>query len=179
MLATMRFLILCTHNSARSQMGEGWLRYHAASLGLPLEIVSAGVRATRVQPEAVQVMAELGIDLTLQTSKALGDLTLGDLALGDLALGELPRPLKFGAVITVSSTAAGAFGDMTELYSPGVVRRHYPFEDPSGGGLDRWRELRRQINVQMQGVAQALASGAPLPPSREYAEPLGAVARAG
>ncbi|GGR14886.1 arsenate reductase ArsC [Deinococcus ruber] len=152
----MLVLILCTHNSARSQMGEGWLRYHASALGLKLDIVSAGTAATRVQPEAVQVMAELGIDLTLQTSKALSD---------------LPRPLEFDVVITVSATAA----EHAPEFPPHTVRRHYPFEDPSGGTLDRWRELRRQINVQMQQVAQALATGQALPPSRAHAEPLGMV----
>ena len=101
-------------------------------------------------------MAELGIDLTLQTSKALSD---------------LPRPLDFDVVLTVSSTAA----EHAPIFAPQTVRRHYPFEDPTGGPLDRWRELRRQINGQMQQVAQALASGQALPPSRAHAEELGMV----
>ena len=156
MLACMLVLILCTHNSARSQMAEGWLRYHAAALGLKLDVVSAGTEATRVQQGAVQVMAELGIDLTLQTSKALSD---------------LPRPLAFDVVLTVSQTAAEA----APIFPPRTVRQHYPFEDPTGGPLDRWRELRRQINGQMQQVAQALANGQALPPSRAHAEALGMV----
>ncbi|WP_425146163.1 arsenate reductase ArsC [Deinococcus sp.] len=149
----MRLLILCTHNSARSQMAEGWLRYHAAELGLKLDIVSAGMEATRVQPQAVQVMAELGVDLTLHGSKALW---------------ELPRPLAFDCVITVSRSAA----DSSPEFGPGTVQRHYPFEDPSGGPLDGWRELRRQLNAQMLRVAQALSAGEPLPPSYEVAQPL-------
>lgn len=58
----MRLLVLCTHNSARSQMAEGWIRFHAHSLGLRPEVYSAGTEKTRVKPEAIQVMAEVGID---------------------------------------------------------------------------------------------------------------------
>jgi arsenate reductase (thioredoxin) len=48
----MRLLVLCTHNSARSQMMEGWLRHHAAARGLMAEVWSAGTEKTFVKPEA-------------------------------------------------------------------------------------------------------------------------------
>lgn len=69
----MRILVLCTHNSARSQMAEGWLRHHAREAGLDAEVHSAGTEATRVKPEAIEAMRELGIDISSHASKTLYD----------------------------------------------------------------------------------------------------------
>ena len=63
-----RVLFLCTHNSARSQMAEGLLRDMA---GDRFEVFSAGTEATRVRPEAISVMAEMGVDISAQESKTL------------------------------------------------------------------------------------------------------------
>ncbi|NYT02186.1 MAG: arsenate reductase ArsC [Methanosarcinales archaeon] len=65
--AKERVLFLCTHNSARSQMAEGLLQ---AMYGDRYEACSAGVEATRVDPRAVEVMGELGIDISGQRSKS-------------------------------------------------------------------------------------------------------------
>ena len=61
-----RVLILCTGNSARSQMAEGLLRHDA---GDRFEVESAGTRPGRVRPEAIAVMKELGIDISSHRSK--------------------------------------------------------------------------------------------------------------
>jgi arsenate reductase len=63
-----RVLFLCAHNSARSQMAEGYLRSFAPHR---FEVQSAGTRATRVHPLAVAVMREAGIDISEQTSKSV------------------------------------------------------------------------------------------------------------
>ena len=63
-----RVLFLCTHNSARSQMAEGILRHLA---GDRFEVYSTGTEATFVRPEALSVMAELGIDISGQESETL------------------------------------------------------------------------------------------------------------
>lgn len=63
-----RVLFLCTHNSARSQMAEGLLRGMAEDR---FEVFSAGTEATRVRPEAISVMAEIGLDISAQKSEAL------------------------------------------------------------------------------------------------------------
>jgi arsenate reductase (thioredoxin) len=64
----VRVLILCTGNSARSQMAEGLLRDMA---GDRIEVTSAGVAPTHVRPEAIQVMKEIGIDISKHRSKSI------------------------------------------------------------------------------------------------------------
>ena len=61
-----RVLILCTGNSARSQMAEGLLRHEA---GVRFEVQSAGTKPSQVRPEAITVMKELGIDISGHRSK--------------------------------------------------------------------------------------------------------------
>ena len=84
-------LFICTHNSARSQMAEGWLRDGVRRDGIDAEIWSAGTEATRVKREAVEVMDEVGIDLSGHASKTLW---------------EVPDPWRFDLVITVCDAAA-------------------------------------------------------------------------
>lgn len=61
-----RVLFVCTENSCRSQMAEGFLRRHA---GDRFDVYSAGARPTRLDPMAVEVMQEIGIDISGQHSK--------------------------------------------------------------------------------------------------------------
>lgn len=143
-----RVLILCTHNSARSQMGEGLLRRAAQRLELPLEVHSAGTEATLVKDGAKQVMAELGVDLSRHTSKTLHD---------------LPDPQNFDYVITVCDSA----NDACPVYPGHTERLHYPFRDPSGGSLKLWREVRDQMDRQFTAFAGALAAGQAVPPSSD------------
>lgn len=143
-----RVLILCTHNSARSQMGEGLLRHAAGELGLPLEVHSAGTAATFVKEPARAVMAELGIDLSGHTSKTLH---------------AVPDAQNFDLVITVCDSALEA----CPVYPAKTERRHYPFRDPSGGSLALWREVRDQMRERLAAVARALQSGEAAPPSQD------------
>jgi arsenate reductase len=69
-----RVLFLCSHNSARSQMAEGFLR---AAAGERFEVQSAGTRATRVHPLAVAVMREAGVDISKQRSKSVDEVGEG------------------------------------------------------------------------------------------------------
>ncbi len=64
-------LFLCTHNSCRSQMAEGLLRHLA---GDRFEVASAGAQATRVHPDAIRVMKEIGIDISTHRSKDAAEL---------------------------------------------------------------------------------------------------------
>lgn len=144
----LRVLILCTHNSARSQMAEGLTRKAAQDLGLSLDVLSAGTEATSVKPNAIAVMAELGIDLSQNTSKTLFD---------------LPDPWNFEYVVTVCDSAAEA----CPTYLTKTTMRHYPFVDPSSGSLDRWRAVRDQLEVQFTAFVQALKDNQPVPASYE------------
>ena len=143
-----RVLILCTHNSARSQMAEALMREAARQAELELDVHSAGTEATRVKDDAKTVMAEVGLDLSTHTSKTLYD---------------VPNPQNFDAVITVCDSAAEA----CPVYPGQTVRRHYPFMDPSGGSLERWRAVRDQLQQQFSQVVEAVKSGQDLPPSYE------------
>jgi arsenate reductase len=69
-MSRQRVLFLCTHNSARSQMAEAILR---SMRGDRFEVASAGIQKTFVHPLAVQVMGEIGIDLTGHTSKTVDE----------------------------------------------------------------------------------------------------------
>lgn len=143
-----RVLILCTHNSARSQMAEALTRDAARRLGVPLEVHSAGTEATRVKNDAITVMNELGLDLSTHTSKTLWD---------------VPDAQNFDYVVTVCDSAAEA----CPVYPGQTTRRHYPFVDPSGGSLDRWRAVRDQLRVQFEAFVLALKDGRDAPPTYE------------
>jgi arsenate reductase len=121
-MTKQRVLFVCTHNSARSQMAEGLLR---AAAGERLEVASAGTEATRVRPEAVRVMAEIGIDIAHHESKTW----------------ERFADQPFDYVITVCDDAAEACPVF-----PGPARRiHWSLPDPSratGGDAERLAAFR-------------------------------------
>jgi arsenate reductase (thioredoxin) len=128
-----RVLFICTHNSARSQMAEGLLRYLGKDR---FDVFSAGTETTVVRPMAIQAMAELGIDISYQQSKTL-----------DRYLGE-----QFDDVITVCDTAAEACPVF-----PGAARsRHWSFEDPSkatGSEFEQlkvYRRVRDEIRARIE-----------------------------
>ena len=102
-----RVLFLCTGNSCRSQMAEGWARHFHENT---LETSSAGVESHGLNPLAVRVMAEAGIDISEQHSKTVH---------------ELPD-LKFDLVITV----CGHAHEVCPVF-PGNTRViHHGFDDP-------------------------------------------------
>ncbi len=67
----LKVLFLCTENACRSQMAEGLVNHDLAG---QVQAFSAGVRPSRVNPRAIQVMAELGIDISRQRSKSVSEL---------------------------------------------------------------------------------------------------------
>ncbi len=107
-----RVLILCTGNSARSQMAEGILRNDA---GDRFEVFSAGTKPGSVRPEAVEAMREIGIDISGHRSKSL-----------DEYLGE-----NFDYIITVCDNAA----ENCPVFPGKAERIHQSFEDPPPPGV--------------------------------------------
>src|SRR5919202_3382179 len=103
-----KVLFLCTHNSARSQMAEGLLRHLG---GETYDVFSAGTEKTFVRPQAIQVMAEIGIDIFKQQSKTL-EQYLQD---------------GFDEVITVCDDA----NEACPVFPNAKNRRHWSFPDPS------------------------------------------------
>lgn len=102
-----RVLILCTGNSARSQMAEGLLREIG---GDKLEVESAGVAPSSVRPEAVEAMREIGIDISGHRSKSADEFT----------------EQQFDYIITVCDNAK----ETCPVFSGNAKRIHQSFEDP-------------------------------------------------
>ncbi|MCS7067273.1 MAG: arsenate reductase ArsC [Meiothermus sp.] len=149
----MRILVLCTHNSARSQMAEGWLRYWAERLSFPADIWSAGTEKTFVKTDAIRVMEEVGIDLSTHTSKTFND---------------LPDPWHFDLVLTVCDAAA----ETCPAYPAKTHKLHVSFPDPSGKGLGEWRRVRDALGRMAEHLIRSLKQGH-LPTETALAEAAG------
>jgi arsenate reductase len=131
-----RVLFLCTHNSARSQMAEGLLRYLA---GDRFEAYSAGTEATRVRSLAISVMEEIGIDISSQESKTL-----------DRYLSE-----PFDYVITVCDEA----NEACPFFPGASTRLHWSLTDPSqaeGSQQERLAVFRRVRDELRNRIEQEL-----------------------
>jgi arsenate reductase (thioredoxin) len=128
----MRILVLCTHNSARSQMAEALLRSYGNGR---FTVASAGTEATRVNPLAVEAMEEIGIDISGARSKHLDEF----------------RDQEFDYVITVCDAAAEA----CPMFPGKSERIHWSFPDPSAAGgsyedrLSVFRTVRDDIAEQI------------------------------
>ncbi len=107
MLPRLKVLFLCTGNSCRSQMAEGWAR---ALHGERIEPYSAGIEAHGVNPRAVQVMAEAGVDIRGQRSRTIDQLERTD----------------FDWVVTV----CGAADERCPVFAGATRRLHHGFDDP-------------------------------------------------
>lgn len=126
-----RVLILCTGNSARSQMAEGLLRH---DFGNRYDVESAGTHPGQVRPEAIEVMREIGIDITGHRSKHVDEFA-----------GQ-----AFDIVLTVCDNARENCP-----YFPGETTRiHHAFQDPSS--LESFRKVRDEIRVYFAaGLSQS------------------------
>jgi arsenate reductase len=135
-IAKKRVLILCTGNSARSQMAEGLMRYDA---GDRFEVFSAGTKPSHVRPEAIAVMQELGIDIAGQRSKSVDEFAGQD----------------FDCVLTVCDNAR----ESCPIFPGPTVTVHRSFEDPAplqGSEEERLAAFRR-VRDQLRGYLKTLA----------------------
>lgn len=135
-----RVLILCTGNSARSQMAEGLLRRDA---GEQFEVESAGTKASFVRPEAIAVMRELGIDISGHRSKNVDEFA-----------GQ-----EFEYVITVCNNAH----ETCPVFFGKAQKLHHDFEDPAvftGPDEQRlalFRRVRDNLRTYLRDFSKTLA----------------------
>ena len=115
-----RVLFLCTGNSARSQMAEGLLRHDA---GDRFDVESAGTKPSRVRPEAIAAMREIGIDISNHRSKSVDEFT----------------NQKFDYILTVCDHAK----ESCPVFPGNATRLHQNFADPAD--LEAFRRVRDQI----------------------------------
>ena len=123
-MGKLRVLFVCTHNSARSQMAEGFLRRFA---GDRFEACSAGTEATEVRPMAIAVMAEEGVDISGHESKTMDRY--------------LDQP--FDWVVTVCDRAREA----CPVFPGAEQTAHWGFDDPAEatGTDEEQREVYRRV----------------------------------
>jgi arsenate reductase len=102
-----KLLFLCTGNSCRSQMAEGWARHLKSDV---IEPFSAGVEKHGMNPHAIKVMAEAGVDIGMQRSKTVADL----------------GPIEFDYVVTV----CGHANERCPVFFGRTRVVHFGFDDP-------------------------------------------------
>lgn len=131
-----KVLVLCTGNSCRSQMAEGWLRH---DLGEAVEALSAGTKPSFVHPRAIEVMSEAGVDLSSHTSKSVEGL----------------RGVAFDLVVTVCDSAREACPVF-----PGAKRTvHRAFDDPAHAGTgDEALPVFRRVRDEIRAVLVPLVA---------------------
>ena len=127
-----RVLFLCTHNSARSHMAEGFLR---AMAGARFEAGSAGTEKTSVNPLAIRAMAELGIDLG----------------------GARPRVLTADAVNVSDVVVTMGCGDACPVF-PGRRYLDWDLADPAGKALAEVRAIRDDIDRRVRALLVELTA---------------------
>ena len=138
----MKILFLCTGNSCRSQMAEGWARKLKSRT---IESYSAGIETRGLDPRAVRVMAEAGVDISARHSKHVDELT----------------GIDFDYVVTVCGHAhehCPVFPGRTKVV-------HVGFDDPPGLALNaageeealaHYRRIRDEIRAFVQGLPEVL-----------------------
>ncbi|MEN6497587.1 MAG: arsenate reductase ArsC [Thermoguttaceae bacterium] len=139
----LKILFLCTGNSCRSQMAEGWARHLK---GDQLEVYSAGIETHGLNPRAVEVMGEAGVDISGHRSKHVDDL----------------RGIEFDYVVTV----CGHANEHCPLF-PGKARVvHVGFDDPpklaatATTDEERWASYRR-VRDEIRAFVETLPESLP------------------
>ena len=127
-------LFVCVHNAGRSQMAAGFLRSLA---GDSVEVRSAGsAPAERINPAAVQAMAEVGIDIS----------------------GQQPALLTHEAVESSDVVITMGCGDACPVL-PGVSYRDWQLDDPAGKGIEAVRPIRDEIKIRVEALIAELSGG--------------------
>lgn len=136
-MAKKKIYFLCTGNSCRSQMAEGWAK---KLLGDEWEVQSAGIEAHGLNPRAVKAMAEVGIDISNQKSKVID-----------------PEYLNHADLVVTLCSDADQRCPMTP---PHVKRVHWGFDDPAKADgseeevMQAFRRVRDEIGARIKRFAE-------------------------
>lgn len=132
-------MFLCTANSCRSQMAEGFAREYGKGI---IETFSAGLSPSYVHPRAIEVMKETGIDISNQKSKAIDEKILKQMDI----------------IITLCGHAEA----MCPMTPPAIKKIHWPIEDPVGTTgteediINAFRKARDEIKTKIQSLVKEL-----------------------
>jgi len=135
----VNILYLCTGNSCRSQIAEGWTRQLG---GDRIEVQSAGIEAHGKNPRAIKVMQEAGIDISHQESTIVSE-----------------EMLKLADVVV---TVCGHADEQCPTLPPGVKKVHWPLTDPAKATgseseiMNEFRATRDEVRTRVQGLLNSL-----------------------
>ncbi|WP_289501079.1 arsenate reductase, glutathione/glutaredoxin type [Gloeocapsopsis sp. IPPAS B-1203] len=130
-----KVMFVCKKNSRRSQMAEGFARTIGEG---KIAVTSSGLEASAVDPTTVEVMSEVGIDISNQTSKPLSDF----------------NPEDYNAVISL----CGCGVNLPEAWVLREVFQDWQLDDPEGESVDKFREVREQVKERVEKLIASLSS---------------------
>ncbi|MCF4967498.1 arsenate reductase, glutathione/glutaredoxin type [Nostoc sp. CMAA1605] len=127
-------MFVCKKNSRRSQMAEGFTKVLGAG---KVEVSSSGLASSEVDPITVQVMSEIGIDISNQTSKPLSDF----------------NPEDYNAVISL----CGCGVNLPEPWILREVFEDWQLDDPEGESIDTFRRVRDEVKERVVKLISSLS----------------------
>lgn len=127
-------MFVCKRNSCRSQMAEGWTK----TLGEgKVDVTSSGLESSQVNPTAIEVMSEIGIDISEQTSDPLSDFQAED----------------YDAVVSL----CGCGVNLPPEWVTREIFQDWQLDDPDGQPIETFRRVRDEIKVRVEKLLEALA----------------------
>ena len=129
-----KVMFVCKKNSRRSQMAEGFARILGEG---KISVTSSGLEASYVDPKTVEIMAEVGIDISNQTSQALSDF----------------NPEDYDAVISL----CGCGVNLPPEWVTREVFEDWELDDPEGHGIETFRRVRGEVKQRVEQLIVALS----------------------
>ena len=133
-MSVKEVMFVCKKNSCRSQMAEGFAKTLGAG---KISVTSSGLEASEVHPTAIQVMSEIGIDITAQTSKALSDFNAED----------------YDAVISL----CGCGVNLPEAWVLREVFEDWQLDDPDGQPIETFHRVRDEVKERVAKLVESLS----------------------
>ncbi len=127
-------MFVCKRNSCRSQMAEGFARHLGKG---KIAVTSSGLESSRVHPTAIQVMSEIGIDITDQTSNSLSEF----------------QPENYDVVISL----CGCGVNLPEDWVTREVFEDWQLDDPDGQPIETFYRVRDEIKARVEKLIASLA----------------------